>query len=102
MPIQAANLRKFMPEFPRRLSGKHGSIGGVIVLLTWFYIIGFILLMGGELNAIIEQATPDGKKPGARAFDQAPPPPDERPSAVPPSATKSASVASRSRGGRSK
>jgi membrane protein len=80
----------------------YGSIGGVIVLLTWFYIAGFILLMGGELNAIIEQATPGGKKPGARAFDQAPPPPDERPSAVPPGATKSASVAERSRGGRSK
>jgi len=78
----------------------YGSIGGVIVLLTWFYITGFILLMGGELNAIIEQATPDGKKPGARKFDQAPPPPDERPSAVPPGATKSASVAKRSRGGR--
>jgi membrane protein len=78
----------------------YGSIGGVIVLLTWFYITGFILLMGGELNVIIEQATPDGKKPGARKFDQAPPPPDERPSAVPPGATKSASVAKRSRGGR--
>jgi membrane protein len=53
----------------------YGSIGGVIVLLTWFYITGFILLMGGEMNAIIEDASPDGKASGARAPDQVAPPP---------------------------
>ncbi len=30
-----------------------GSIGGVIVLMTWFYISSFIFLMGGEINAIL-------------------------------------------------
>ncbi len=77
----------------------YGSIGGVIVLLTWFFITGFILLMGGEMNAIVEQAVSGGKESGARTPDQAPPPPAERPSAVPPGATKSAGVAERSRGG---
>ena len=33
----------------------------MIVLLTWFYITGFIFLMGGEMNAIIEAASPEGK-----------------------------------------
>ena len=79
----------------------YGSIGGVVVLLTWFFITGFILLMGGEMNAMVEQAVSGGKESGARAPDQAPPPPDQRPSAVPPGATKSVSVAERSRGGRS-
>jgi membrane protein len=78
----------------------YGSIGGVIVLLTWFLITAFILLMGGEMNAIVEQAVSGGKESGARAPDQAPPPPDQRPSAVPPGATKSAGVAERSRGGK--
>ncbi len=32
----------------------YGSIGGVIVLMTWFYISGFIFLMGGEINATWE------------------------------------------------
>lgn len=77
----------------------YGSIGGVIVLLLWFYITGFILLVAGELNAIVEDASPDGKESGARAFGQAPPPPDERPSAMPAGAVDSASVAERSRGG---
>ena len=79
----------------------YGSIGGVIVLLTWFYITGFILLMGGEMNAIIEDASPDGKESGARASDQAPPPLDERPSAMPAGVVDSAAVAERSQGGKS-
>jgi membrane protein len=32
----------------------YGTIGGVIILMTWFYITGFIYLMGGEANAILE------------------------------------------------
>ena len=31
----------------------YGSIGGVMLLLTWFYISGLIFLMGGEANAIL-------------------------------------------------
>jgi membrane protein len=77
----------------------YGSIGGVIVLLTWFYISGFIFLMGGEMNAIIEHAAPDGKDVGARAPGQAPPPKSERPSAVPTGAADSAAAAARSKGG---
>jgi membrane protein len=79
----------------------YGSLGGVIVLLTWFYITGFILLMGGEINAIIEDASLGGKQSGARAPNQAPPPTDERPNAMPPGAVRSASVAERSKGGKS-
>src|SRR3954471_20221382 len=77
----------------------YGSIGGVIVLLTWFYISGFIFMMGGEVNAIIEHASPDGKDSGARVPGEAPPPPSERPSAVPAGAADSAAVAARSKGG---
>lgn len=77
----------------------YGSIGGVIVLLTWFYISGFIFLMGGEMNAIIEHASPEGKDSGARAPGEAPPPPSERPSAVPVGAADSAAAAARSKGG---
>jgi len=77
----------------------YGSIGGVIVLLTWLYISGFIFLMGGEMNAIIEQAAPEGKDAGARAPGEAPPPKSERPSAMPVGAADSASAAARSKGG---
>lgn len=68
----------------------YGSIGGVILLMTWFFITGFIFLMGGEMNAILEAAAPEGKASGARAPGQAPPPPGQRPSAAPPGAVKTA------------
>jgi membrane protein len=76
-----------------------GSIGGVIVLMTWFYISGFIFLMGGEINAILESKSADGKAAGARTPEEPPPPPSERPSAMPPGATKRAGVAAETSGG---
>jgi membrane protein len=71
----------------------YGSLGGVVVLLSWLYLSGFIFLIGGEINAILEHASETGKAAGARAAGETPPPPEERPSAMPPGATKSADVA---------
>ncbi|MDR3751242.1 MAG: YihY/virulence factor BrkB family protein [Terracidiphilus sp.] len=34
----------------------YGSLGAVIVLLTWFYISGLMLLVGAEINSQIEAA----------------------------------------------
>ncbi|MGE8203076.1 YihY/virulence factor BrkB family protein [Heyndrickxia sp. NPDC080065] len=31
----------------------YGSLGGIIVLMLWFYISGIILIIGGEINALI-------------------------------------------------
>lgn len=42
----------------------YGSIGSVIVLLTWMYISGFIFLLGGQINAVLEHASKEGKSPG--------------------------------------
>ena len=77
----------------------YGSIGGVIILMTWLFISGFIFLMGGEINAILEHASIEGKAPGAHAEGEAAPPPEERPSAMPVGAANSAAAAERSPGG---
>jgi membrane protein len=42
----------------------YGSIGAVIVLLTWMYVTGLFVLIGGEINAEIEHASASGKEPG--------------------------------------
>lgn len=34
----------------------YGSLGAVIILLTWFYITGLMLLLGAEINSAIECA----------------------------------------------
>jgi membrane protein len=36
----------------------YGAIGTVIVLLLWFYLSGFALLIGAELNSEIDKALP--------------------------------------------
>ena len=36
----------------------YGSLAGVIVLLLWFYISGLAILIGAEMNAEIEHASP--------------------------------------------
>jgi membrane protein len=45
----------------------YGAIGGVMVLLLWFYVSGIALLIGAELNAEIEHASPYGKDVGEKA-----------------------------------
>lgn len=32
----------------------YGSLGGMIVLMVWFYLSGMILVLGGELNAMFD------------------------------------------------
>lgn len=44
----------------------YGTIGGVIVLLLWFYVSALAVLVGAELNAEIEHASPYGKDPGEK------------------------------------
>jgi membrane protein len=46
----------------------YGSIGAVIVFLTWLYLTGLIILVGGEINAEIEHAAPQGKAPGEKTM----------------------------------
>jgi membrane protein len=44
----------------------YGTIGGVMVLMLWFYLSGVAILMGAELNSEIEHASPYGKGVGER------------------------------------
>jgi membrane protein len=39
----------------------YGSLGAVIILLTWFYITGLMLLLGAEINAAIEAAATESQ-----------------------------------------
>ena len=45
-------------------------MGGVIVLLLWYYISGLAILVGAEMNAEIEHASPYGKEPGEKVPGQ--------------------------------
>jgi membrane protein len=44
----------------------YGALGGVIVLLLWMWISSVVLLFGAEVNAIVEHASEEGKRQGAK------------------------------------
>lgn len=43
-------------HFFNNFSVTYGSLGAVIILITWFYITGLTLLLGAEINSQIEAA----------------------------------------------
>ena len=45
-------------------SATYGSIGAVIVLMLWLYIAGLVILVGSEINALLEHLSPHGKRKG--------------------------------------
>jgi membrane protein len=49
----------------------YGSLGGVVVFLTWLYLTAYIILMGGELNSELERQQAGTPAPGAEAPAQA-------------------------------
>ena len=48
----------------------YGAIGGVILLLLWFYLSGLVIVIGTEMNAELEHASPWAKAPGEKVPGQ--------------------------------
>jgi len=48
----------------------YGAVGGVILLLLWFYLSGLVIVIGSEMNAEIEHSSPWGKAPGEKVPGQ--------------------------------
>lgn len=68
--IASFALRVYLHYF-NSYSATYGSLGAVIILLTWFYVTGLMLLLGAEVNAEIENAAakqgmPDAKHKGQK------------------------------------
>jgi membrane protein len=53
--LSSFGLRVYLHFFDS-YSVTYGSLGAVIILLTWFYITGLMLLLGAEVNSQIEAA----------------------------------------------
>jgi len=68
--ICSLGLRIYLHFFDS-FSLTYGSLGGVIILLTWFYITGLMLLLGAEVNSEIQAAVAEKnlKDSGALPLD---------------------------------
>ena len=53
--VTSLGLRLYLHYF-NNYSVTYGSLGAVIILLTWFYITGLMLLLGAEINSVIAEA----------------------------------------------
>ncbi|HEX5368582.1 MAG TPA: YihY/virulence factor BrkB family protein [Dehalococcoidia bacterium] len=44
----------------------YGALGGVVVLLVWLYLTGFVILLGAEIDSVLEQRyAEESKSPAA-------------------------------------
>ena len=64
--LVSIGLKLYYQFVPSAANPTYGAIGGIMVLMLWFYASGIALLLGAELNAEIEHASPYGKDPGER------------------------------------
>ena len=65
---------EYVIHFPTSQAA-YGALGGVMVLLLWMWISTLALLVGAEINAVIEHKSEAWKRPAAAGPDEGPPPP---------------------------
>ena len=55
--VAMQGMRLYIESFAKaRYNETYGALGGVVVLLVWFYMTGTLLLTGGQINGIIHRA----------------------------------------------
>jgi len=72
--LVSAILRIYL-RYADSYSVTYGSLGGVIILMLWFYVTGVAILLGGKMNAEIESAAakagvPEAKHHGEKDAEQ--------------------------------
>jgi membrane protein len=71
--LAASYLLSLYLRYAPSYSATYGSLGAVVVLMLWLYILGLVIFVGGEINQIIAQAQgketvkrqPSGASPAA-------------------------------------
>jgi membrane protein len=53
-------------------SATYGSLGGIVVLMSWLWLCSVVLLTAAEINKVIEDASPLGKPYGQKHEGDAP------------------------------
>lgn len=66
-------FRWYIVHFGSRYNETYGALAGVVLMMLWFYIAALALLVGAEVNSVIEHAAPLGKSPGQKESPPIPP-----------------------------
>lgn len=70
--IASLALRLYL-HFFNFYSLTYGSLGAVIILLMWFYLTGFMMLLGAEINGEIEATATEMRATGRTPSAETPP-----------------------------
>ncbi|WP_152051151.1 YihY/virulence factor BrkB family protein [Tautonia marina] len=70
--IATIGFRVYVQNFAN-YNETYGTLGGVMVLMFWFWISALVLLVSAQVNRVIEDASPVGKKTGQRVDPTTPP-----------------------------
>ncbi|WP_169974060.1 YihY/virulence factor BrkB family protein [Tautonia rosea] len=70
--IATIGFRTYVQNFAN-YNETYGTLGGVMVLMFWFWISALVLLVSAQVNRVIEDASPVGKKTGQRVDPTSPP-----------------------------
>lgn len=62
--VGSLGFRAYVVNFGN-YEGTYGAIGGMIVLLLWFYVTALVIIIGAELNGEIDHAAPWADVPEA-------------------------------------
>lgn len=76
--VASLGLRIYL-HFFNNYSVTYGSLGAVIILLTWFYLTGFVILLGAEINSEIEAAVTEQRLKTSKPFPAANTPVSSKP-----------------------
>jgi membrane protein len=68
--LASLGFKYYVANFGSYDTETYGAIGAVMVLMLWFYISGLVVLIGAEMNAEIEHASPYGKDEGEKVPGQ--------------------------------
>lgn len=59
--IASGAFRLYLHYF-NSYAATYGSLGAVIILLLWLYLTAFVILVGGAINAILDERSGIEKK----------------------------------------
>ncbi|HZV04000.1 MAG TPA: YihY/virulence factor BrkB family protein [Gemmataceae bacterium] len=60
-------FRWYIVHFGSSYSETYGTLAGVVLMMLWLYLAALALLVGAEVNSVIEQAAPHGKAHGQKS-----------------------------------